>query len=276
GRADRLSQGRANRPIIAGGATASDGSVGLEHEEPRPEVTTVGRLTAVAVDQKADGRQLVAAAGASVREGGRVVGRWPDGDSVVEPGIEPSQAQTRGTWRGPVEDAVEAEDRLAPVVRHDHPGRLVTVAVERTAEPDEPAELDQLAVLTVERDLIADRRPLALGQAGRVQLVAERAEERDRRAGRERRDPPDLVVGHGRHMGAHRAQWVRERGAPLDRQPLDRVGVVARPGLRCVRQEPRVEATTATGARLEQDLRERRPQPPVEPVEAEAEAVQGP
>ena len=70
-------------------------------------------------------------------------------------------------------------------------------------------------------------------------------------------------------MGAHRAQGVDQRGAPLDPQPLDRVGIVTRPGLRREGQEAWVEAPAATGAGLEQDLGKRRCEPGVEVVDAQ-------
>ena len=75
-------------------------------------------------------------------------------------------------------------------------------------------------------------------------------------------------------MGAHRAQRVHERRAPLDSQPLDRVRVVARPGLRSEGEQPGIEAAAAAGARLEQDLGEGRVQARVQVVHAEDVAVE--
>ena len=83
----------------------------------------------------------------------------------------------------------------------------------------------------------------------------------------------DLVVGDGRDVGAHGADRERQRGAPLDAQPLDGVRVVARPGLRREGEHARVEATAAAGAGLEQDVREAVRQPPVELVQAQHVAV---
>ena len=58
------------------------------------------------------------------------------------------------------------------------------------------------------------------------------------------------------------------------RQALDRVGVVARPGLRRPRQQPGVEPRAAARARLEQDVREALDQAPVQVVHAEDVAVE--
>ena len=54
---------------------------------------------------------------------------------------------------------------MRPVGRDDHPGRLVAGLLERAPQPDEPAALEQLAVLLVERDLGGDRRPFGVASA---------------------------------------------------------------------------------------------------------------
>ena len=110
----------------------------------------------------------------------------------------------------------------------------------------------------VEGDLGRDGRPVRVVQLGRVELVAEDPEERDRGARVDRRDPAGLVVRDRGDVGGHRAQRVGQRRPPLDRQALDRVGVVARPGLRREGEHPGVEPAAATGARLEQHVREGR------------------
>ena len=94
----------------------------------------------------------------------------------------------------------------------------------------------------VERDLGGDGAALVRREGGRIQLVAEDAEERDGGPRVERRDPADLVVRDGRDVGAHRAQRIDQRRAPLDPQALDRVGVVARPALRREGEDPGIEA----------------------------------
>ncbi len=111
----------------------------------------------------------------------------------------------------------------------------------------------------VEGDLVGDGALVVGAEGRRVELVAEDAEERHRGARLDRRDPAGLVVRDGGDVRAHRAQRVRQRRPPLDPQTLDGVGVVARPGLRRVGEQPRVEPAAAAGARLEQDLRERPP-----------------
>ncbi len=126
----------------------------------------------------------------------------------------------------------------------------------------------------VERDLARHRGPFRVGQRGRIELVAEDPEERHRGAHLDRRDPAGLVVRDRRDVRAHRAQRVGHRGPPLDLEALDRVGVVARPGLRRVGEHARVEPPATAGARLEQDVREGRGQAGIELVDAQDVAVE--
>ncbi|MNR43042.1 hypothetical protein D3C85_1616250 [compost metagenome] len=57
-------------------------------------------------------------------------------------------------------------------------------------------------------------------------------------------------------MGAHAAGGIYHTGAVLDRQPFNRIGVVAGPGLRHVVQDARIEPAAAAGAAFEQHMRE--------------------
>ncbi len=75
-------------------------------------------------------------------------------------------------------------------------------------------------------------------------------------------------------MRPHRAQRVDQRGAPLDAQPLHRVGVVARPGLRREGEHAGIEPAATARARLEQHVRETGGQAPVQVVDAEDVAVE--
>ena len=93
--------------------------------------------------------------------------------------------------------------------------------------------------------------------------------------GRQRRHPPGLVVRGRQRRGRPSSSADRRTDVPhWIAQPLDRVGVVARPGLRRVREHARVEPAAAAGARLEQDVREGRRQPGVQVVHAEDVAVE--
>ncbi|MNH47219.1 hypothetical protein D3C79_1103510 [compost metagenome] len=64
------------------------------------------------------------------------------------------------------------------------------------------------------------------------------------------------MVWYRRDVGAHAAGGIYHTGAVLDRQPLDRIGVVAGPGLRHIEQHSRVKPAAAAGTALEQNVRE--------------------
>ena len=198
----------------------------------------------------------------------------PCPDPVPGGRIEAAQPKPVSHGQRVGRDPVVGDDRVAPVTIDHHPGRLVAVALERAPEPHEPSVLEELAALDVPGDLRSDRIVLGRARRGWIQLVPEHAEHRDRGAGRDRDDPARLMVGHGGHVGRHRRHRVHERRAPLDPEPLDRIRVVAGPGLRGVGQHAGVEAPTAAGARLEQDVREPLDQPPVQLVHAEDVAVE--
>ena len=92
--------------------------------------------------------------------------------------------------------------------------------LERAAQAQEAAPLEQLAALGVAGDLARDLGLLLVGHRRRVELVAERPEHRHGGPGEQRRDAAGLVVRHGRDVRGHRRQREGQRRAPLDRQPL--------------------------------------------------------
>ena len=228
----------------------------------------------ICAERQPDRHEFVAAANARVVQDERIVDPGPAADAVHTPGIEPAQTQPVGRRDRVVQDLVEPDDGPRRVGRHDHPGGLVPAALERAPQPDEAAALEQLAVLLVERHLGRDRRALRHRERGRVQLVSEHPEERDRRPRLDRGGPAGLVVRDRGDVGGHRAQGVRHGRPPLDLESLDRVGIVTCPALGRERQEPRIEPTATSGARLEQDLREGRPEPGVQVVDAQDVAVE--
>ena len=173
-----------------------------------------------------------------------------------------------------VQGPVVADDGPRRVWRDDHPGGLVPTLLERTPKADEPAPLEQLAVLLVERDLGHDGRAISRRQVRRIQFVPEGPEERNGGPRLDRGHPIGLMVRDGgdvRTDGTHR---VRHGAPPLDRQTFDGIGVVARPGLRGESEHARIEPTAAARARLEQDLRERGSQASVEVIHTEDVAVE--
>lgn len=76
-------------------------------------------------------------------------------------------------------------------------------------------------------------------------------------------------------MGAHGARRVDQARTKLYKQPFQGVGVVARPDLREVGQDARVEAPPAAGAALPQDVGEGRGKVSKDTVEAEHVGVVG-
>ena len=62
-------------------------------------------------------------------------------------------------------------------------------------------------------------------------------------------------------MSAHGRGGVAHRSAELNAEPLERVGVVARPDLRRIIEHTRVEASAAARAALEQQMRKSGEQP---------------
>ena len=126
----------------------------------------------------------------------------------------------------------------------------------------------------VEGHLASHLDPLLGAQRRRVELIPEDTKERDGSASRDRRQPAGLVVRDGRHVGTHRALGIEHRGAPLDLEALDRVRVVACPGLRGVGQHSRVEPPAAARARLEQDVGEGGREARVQVIDAEDVAVE--
>ncbi len=139
------------------------------------------------------------------------------------------------------------------VFRDHHPGgfrsrkgRLQTV---------EGPELDQLPVLLHEPHLVTDFFLLVLCQRQRVQFIAKGAEDRDRKPHMQGRQPVQLVVRNGRHMGAHGRDRIEHARAILDLQTFHRIGVVAGPGLGSVIQHTGIEPRPAGSAGFKEDLR---------------------
>lgn len=66
---------------------------------------------------------------------------------------------------------------------------------------------------------------------------------------------PGLTVGNITDVGAHGRRWVDETRAELDREPRERVRVVARPYLGEVLQHARVEPPAAARAALPEHVR---------------------
>ena len=238
---------------------------------------SVGRLVAVAVEDEPGGHEVGARCAAPSVAAGRAgrPGRRPGREPVGRrPGRGRAAGRGAASGVGRLSVAVDPDDGLAAVLGHDHPGGVrggagASGLTRRWKRP----RWNVARCSRVEGDLVADLGPLVVGQRGRIQLVAEDAEHRHGGARRERRDPAGLVVGHGRHVGAHRAERVDERGPPLDGQPLDGVGVVARPGLRGEGQHARDRTARRRCARLEQDVGEALGQAPVQLVHAEDVAV---
>ena len=80
------------------------------------------------------------------------------------------------------EDSDVGDDRRPLVRRDDHPGGILVPG--RTAQANEAAALEHLAVLDIEGDLVADLRPVRIRQRARIELIAQDRSE-ERRVGKE-------------------------------------------------------------------------------------------
>src|SRR3954454_22466361 len=108
---------------------------------------------------------------------------------------------------------VVADDGSAAGWVDRHPGGPLPIG-EGATEPDEPSALENLAMLLVESDLGCDRRPVLVVQLGRVELVAEDAEERDSGARVDGRVAAGLVFRAPCDVRPHRAQREGDRRPP--------------------------------------------------------------
>ena len=89
-----------------------------------------------------------------------------------------------------------------------------------------------------------------------IQLISEIATHRHVPPHTHGGHPARLVIRHGGHMGPHGAGGIAQACAPLNKQSLRRVRIVAGPGLRHVVQHPGVKPAASAAAALKQHLRE--------------------
>lgn len=128
---------------------------------------------------------------------------------------------------------LEVKQDRGPAVLGEEQGRG-PVRLPGQVQPPQLARDDERVHSLREADQRGEGRAVARGDGRRVQLQPERpAHHGDVRAERQR-DPvaARLPVGQGADVRAHRRRRVRERGAELDREPGERVRVVAGPDLR--------------------------------------------
>ena len=161
----------------------------------------------------------------------------------------------------------EGEKRFGFVRRNDHPGGAVGVfkrgdQAVKIAFPDEPI------IFVVGLHLRAGNFPLLVGEFSGVKLVAEGAPHGHVAFG--------LVAGArgSRDVRPHGGGRIAKRGAELNGQALDGIGVVAGPDLRGVGEHGGVKASAAARAVFKQDVGEGGDQPVHQVVGAEDEAVE--
>ena len=118
-----------------------------------------------------------------------------------------------------------------------------------------------------------DGRALCIAEQVEIQLISERTGHRDGAARLDGRRAARLVVGTDGDVAAYGADGVAERGAVLDLQPRDGVGVVAAPDLRRIAEHTRVKAAASAAAAFKQDGGERLCQSVKQLVNAEHIAV---
>ncbi|MNP13157.1 hypothetical protein D3C76_1054260 [compost metagenome] len=111
-------------------------------------------------------------------------------------------------------------------------------------------------MLFVECDLLA-HGVIALGvTVHQVEHQAVIAAHGDGPAHRHAGGTPHLMVRYFGNMGALHDRRIQHAGGVLDLHPRSSIRIVADPGLRHVKQHPRIEASAAARAALKQNVRE--------------------
>ena len=174
--------------------------------------------------------------------------------------IQTPQANMRRTRIGTRMRHDQVQQGLTPVFGSKLPGGEIAFPVGRH-QPEIGPAADQASPPFEPLDLRTHFAALCFCQPVQVQFISKGAGHGDNGAGLQRGHTPGLVIRAGGNMGSHSRHRVTIRGAVLDRQPFNGVGIIAAPDLREIRKHPGVKPAAAACAAFKQDLRELLRQP---------------